>query len=147
MRPALSSEPDTERDPSVPLAAETDENTVIPDDGMQGNAEHDANHEDARTPEESRAEHHTHFQDAGTRVGDTSPARPGEPERRGASRYLRELAESVEALEGHRVDNPIAGSIEGFDDEDPRTCGSAARASERSIRGAIRPDSFEGGSR
>jgi hypothetical protein len=142
MRPTLSSEPDTERDPSVPPAADTDENTVIPDDGAAGNDETRASHEDARTPEEPRAEHPTCSRDAGTRVGDTSPAPPREPERRGASAYLEALAES----EGHRVSNPIAGSIEAFGDEVSRTSGSAFDGDRCATLCPFRLDTLDGAS-
>jgi hypothetical protein len=113
--------PDTERDRPDEPAAENAESPVIPNDGAVGNDDTRANDEDARTPEEPRAEHPTCSRDAGTRVGDTSPARPGEPEARGQSSYLEELAEG-------RVDNPIAGSIEAFGDEVSRTSGSALDA-------------------
>jgi hypothetical protein len=131
--------PDTERDRPDDSAAEDREDTVSAHNVEPGNEGTRAHPENARPFEESRVGHHTRSRDAGTRVGDTSSAAPGEPERRGQSSYLEELAEG-------RVDNPIATRIERSRDDVSRTSGSALDAIECAIVCRPCPDSCEGAS-
>jgi hypothetical protein len=102
--------------------------------------EPNAERESTRSIDESRAEHDTIPSPPPTEQSHTSPAPPEEPERRGASRYLRELAESVEALEGHRVDNPIGVAIGGSRDELSSTCGSALDVDRCAMLCPVSPD-------